>query len=97
MVDEKAWYAADDEVTDAFTDDPEFGTIWALLWLVAKSERHAVARAIVGDKSHDEVGAESLRKWAEPQLAALRRDEGVPTIPWLRVARILRKLSCNKG
>jgi hypothetical protein len=81
---------ASDGFTDAFTGEPEFGTIWALLWLIVKAERQAVALALVGDRSNDAVGAEALKKWAEPQLAAFRRAGAVPMISWWPVAKILR-------
>jgi hypothetical protein len=91
MVDNEV-HEVGDEVTDDVTDETEPGTIWALLWLIAKAERQATALAIVGDRSNDAEGAESLRRWAEPQLDAFRRDSdgAVPTIPWRRVAKILR-------
>jgi hypothetical protein len=85
------------DFADAFTDETRFGAVWALLWLVMKPERHAVALALVGDKSHDEVGGEAIKRWAEPQLVAFRRDKNVPPIPWPRVAKILRHLPCNQG
>lgn len=96
-MDNRAHKASDDDVADAFTEETRFGTTWILLWLVAKAERHVVARAIIGDRSNDAVGGEALRRWAEPQLAAFRRDEGVPMIPWRRVAKLLRYLPCDKG
>jgi hypothetical protein len=94
--------AVEDEFADAddgtASSETGFGTIWALLWLVMQAERHAVALAIIGDKTDDAAGAESLRRWAEPQLDACRRDGAVPPIPWPRVARILRDhLPANEG
>jgi hypothetical protein len=90
MVDNEVHEVGDDAVTDDVADETEFGTTWALLWLVMKAERQATALALLGDRSNDAVGAESLRRWAEPQLVAFRRNEAVPLIPWPRVAKILR-------
>jgi hypothetical protein len=89
MVDNEV-HEVGDVFTDDFTDGMEFGTIWALLWLIMEAERQAVALALIGDESNDAVGAELLKKWAEPHLDAFRRDEDVPIIPWRRVAKILR-------
>jgi hypothetical protein len=89
MVDNEVHEAGDD-IPDDVTAEPGFGTVWALLWLIMKAERQAVALAIIGDKNNDAAGAESLKKWAEPQLVAYKRAEDVAMIRWRRVVRILR-------
>jgi hypothetical protein len=89
MVDNEV-HEAGDVNPDDVTAELGFGTVWALLWLIMKADRQAVALALIGDKNSDAAGAESLKKWAEPQLASFNRDEDLPMIPWRRVVRILR-------
>jgi hypothetical protein len=89
MVDDDAREAGDD-IPDGVTTETGFRTIWTLLWLIMRAERHAVALAIIGDQRNHSLGAESRLKWAEPQRVAFMRDEDVPTIPWQRAARLLR-------
>jgi hypothetical protein len=90
MVDDEVHEAGDD-LSDAFADEAVLGMTSALLWLIMKAERLAVALALIGDKTEDAIAAESLKRWAEPQLVALMQPEDVATIPWPRVVRILRK------